>query len=651
MHLSLKTKQVAGVTLIVGAAALLLNLMHLAYIARLGLTESHSRGVLLTNAIFQQASIAVTSREAARSEIQRDPGIRSLLESALGYSRNVTYAAIVDTKNQAMAHSSASLEGRVLEPQATLDVLLKRNIFAQLRAVYADRTFEVQQPLMLADEQFGAIRIGLSTALVRTDLEAALAPAAVSSLIAFGVSVFGAMLLAQLLLRPIHVLTSGLARLKQGEAGVELDLPPGDEFAELGSSFNTVSAELAQARSQLAGESARFESVVDRLEDAVAILNPDGEMVFCNTAMRVLLPQMPARGSLTAALSAGHPFRRIVERAVATKQTQGPSASRVSVPGMAQDIESLMTAHPVEDVGGRFMGVMLVCRNLAYLSQVQSTVQYSAKLAALGRLFAGVAHEVKNPLNAMTIHLELLRQKLAGTAPAPRSGRRAGAAPPGDGVGTLGEGALPSVTPVAIDVPSVMTHVSIIGDEIRRLDAVVQGFLKFMRPEELKLEPVSLHALVADVVGMVEPQAQDVGVVIANECPESLPLVRGDRAMLRQALVNLAVNAVQAMPKGGALRFSAQATTTDQVSLMVEDTGIGIAPQDLSKVFNLYFTTKEQGSGIGLSMVFRTVQLHDGHIEVQSTVGHGTTFCIVLPQAPSQELTADAPQAVRASML
>lgn len=634
MVLSLKAKQVASVTLIVGAAALVLNLVHLSYLARLGLTESHSRGLLLTNAIFQQARNAVTSREHAPEELQHDPGIRSLLESAIGYSRNVTYAAIVDTRNVAMAHSSTTLEGRILEPESTLDGLMRRSLFAQLRAVYEDRTFEVQQPLLLGDEHFGAIRIGLSTILVRSDLEEALAPALVFALIALAASMFAAMLLSQLMLRPIHVLKSGLTRLQRGEFGVTLDLPPGDEFAELGSSFNTVSAELAEVRSKLAGQSARLESLVDRLEDAVAVVNPQGELVFCNSAMRGLLAERDGQRSI-AALAADHPLRRAVEQALRLRATQGPFSAQirpVDSVGPGAGSEVLITANVIQDAGDRFLGVMLVCRNLAYLSQVQSTMQYSRKLAALGRLLAGVAHEVKNPLNAMTIHLELLKQKLSGAPPRIRRGRGVAAAPVSE---PPGPSTSPDVLPV--DVPAAMSHVTIIADEIRRLDEVIQGFLKFSRPDELTLEAIDMRALIADVVQVIEPQALDVGVVVLQECADGLPCVRGDRGMLRQALLNLALNAIQAMTKGGTLRFGASAAGRE-LALEVSDTGQGIAPEHLERVFDLYFTTKEGGSGIGLSMVFRTVQLHDGHIEVQSTRGHGTTFRILLPQDRRREL-------------
>ena len=114
---------------------------------------------------------------------------------------------------------------------------------------------------------------------------------------------------------------------------------------------------------------------------------------------------------------------------------------------------------------------------------------------------------------------------------------------------------------------------------------------------------------------------------------EGVPDVNGDPAMLRQAFLNLALNACQAMPNGGTLRIACEAARGRRVRISVSDTGVGIKPEHLQRIFDLYFTTKEKGSGIGLSMVYRTVQMHDGDIEVQSTPGAGTTFTILLPQA------------------
>ncbi len=132
---------------------------------------------------------------------------------------------------------------------------------------------------------------------------------------------------------------------------------------------------------------------------------------------------------------------------------------------------------------------------------------------------------------------------------------------------------------------------------------------------------------------MVEPEAKKNSVRVVLDCPASLPPVNGDAGMLRQAFLNLAINACQAMPHGGVLRISCAPASRQRVQVRVEDTGVGIRPEHLDKIFDLYFTTKDHGTGIGLSMVYRIVQLHDGEIEVESTPGRGTTFRVLLQQA------------------
>jgi signal transduction histidine kinase len=185
-----------------------------------------------------------------------------------------------------------------------------------------------------------------------------------------------------------------------------------------------------------------------------------------------------------------------------------------------------------------------------------------------------------------------------------------------------------------VDTPAVeaLQHVDVIANEIRRLDEVVTGFLKFSRPEDLKLQPVSLAALFDEVVPIVQPEADRAKVTLVVE-HQDVPDVHGDPTMLRQAFLNLALNACHAMPNGGTLRIQCTAARGRRVLIAFTDTGVGIKPEHLKRIFDLYFTTKEKGSGIGLSMVYRTVQMHDGDIEVQSTPGAGTTFRVLLPQA------------------
>ena len=166
-----------------------------------------------------------------------------------------------------------------------------------------------------------------------------------------------------------------------------------------------------------------------------------------------------------------------------------------------------------------------------------------------------------------------------------------------------------------------------------RLYGVFQLFLKFTLPEDLRLHPVRLAELFDGIMTVVEPEAKKSDIRVILECPASLQPVNGDAGMLRQAFLNLAINACQAMPNGGTLRISCSPASRHRVEVRVQDTGVGIKPEHLSRIFDLYFTTKDRGTGIGLSMVYRTIQLHDGDIEVESTPGRGTAFRVLLQRA------------------
>lgn len=584
--MSIKAKQVAAVTTLVVAIVAILSVYHVATVAQMRLKETADRGQMLSDAVFQRAREIVPPLGVdMATALQEDAGLRSILASGVGFGPNVTSAAIVDANEVVIAHGFRQMDGQRLERAEDIKDLLADGPIAQLVAIYSDeRTFETRQALLSGDAEFGSIRIGISPFLIRDDLQDDIGTAAGSVVAALIIASFFAVLFAQWMLRPIHVIQSGLTRLGRGELDVSLDLP-GEEFRDLGSSFEAVSAQLSAVRAKpLPHAATDLESVMENLEDAVALFSPSGEAIFTNAAMKALLAE-----------HRDHPaIRSLIDQTLAGRKDCGPVPLAVDTPANPDVPERLLITHAIEDSTGRFIGAMLVARNIGYLSQVHSTLNYSRKLSALNRLMAGVAHEVKNPLNAMTIHLELLKRKLGPDA-------------------------------------NVDKHVNVIGSEIHRLDEVLMGFLKFARPDELKLQPVQLPALVSDVVTTVRPEAERANVDVRVDCPSTLPEINADPGMLRQAILNLALNACQAMPDGGTLRIVGRSNRR-QVQIDVEDTGVGIPPQHLGRIFDLYFTTKEKGSGIGLSMVYRIIQLHDGEVEVQSTPGGGTRFRLVFPQ-------------------
>jgi len=509
MRLGIKGKQIAGVTAIVGLAVVALSALNVARLGRIVLHESEARGQLLSNAILHRSREVVGIGPDPYDALRKDPGLRAILESSI-YGENVTDAVIVDTSGRIIAANDRTQEGKQQQERPNLSALLApdQNAIDQLRVIYSreGQTLEIRQPMVLDDQAFGSIRIGVSTLLMRRELNASMRPALFTAALALVIGVFVAGLLAQLVLRPMHVIRSGLTRLGKGELGVTLDLPKDDEFGDLGTYFNSISQQLMD-------------------------------------------------------------------------------------------------------------------RNVDPKAKLEALQAYSRKLVALGRLTAGIAHEVKNPLNAMMIHLELLRTKIQKGMVAPVAQPVA--------AGTLGLSEQHS----APKSGGALEHVEIIESEIRRLDEVLQAFLKFARPEDLKLQPVRVAMIFEEILPLIEPEARTNQVRIVTECSMAVPPVNGDAAMLRQVFMNLAINAIQAMPQAGTLRLACAPSGSNRVEVRVEDTGIGIPPENLGKIFDLYFTTKDHGTGIGLSMVYRIIQLHDGEVEVQSTPGRGTTFRVLLPRA------------------
>ena len=588
MRLGIRAKQIAGVTLIVGVFVVGLSALYVSQLAQSVLRENEKLARLLVMQVFHRAAEVVPGAIDPYEALRSDPGVRSILDSTI-YGEVITGAAILNADGVVIASQDESLVGSLLPERDELKTLVAAGPVDQLRTIYSEdaQTFEVRENLTLAptNEVFGSIHIGVSTLFVRDAIHDLLIRALTTGAVALLIGVIAAAVLSQLLLKPIHVIRSGLTRLGKGEFGVTLDLPPGDEFGELGSFFNTVSQQLSADRSLLAGQKANLQTAVEHLEDAVALFDPSGQLLFSNPAMQPTLPADAIGRALQGLLANGHPYRTLVEETLATRASRGPvhltSLRADDSHAEGGDDGLLVMTHAVAATDGRLVGVLLVARNIAHLSRMQSTLAYSRKLVALGRLTAGIAHEVKNPLNAMMIHLELLRTKI-------KSGALTRARQPEPVVAgatlALSAPARPALAPA---VEGVLEHVEVIESEIRRLDEVVQGFLKFTRPEDLRLQPVRVSALFNEIMPVIGAEARKTGVRIVIEGGDSAPNVNGDEAMLRQALLNLAINACQAMPNGGELRLKCAPESRGRVAVRVEDTGVGIPPENLEKIFDL----------------------------------------------------------------
>jgi signal transduction histidine kinase len=233
-------------------------------------------------------------------------------------------------------------------------------------------------------------------------------------------------------------------------------------------------------------------------------------------------------------------------------------------------------------------------RDAESVRRIGDEIETSRRLSASGRVTGGVAHEVKNPINAIVLHLQLLQNKLAEMDPDTRR------------------------------------HMDIIESEIRRLDRVVQTLVDFMRARELHLEEVDLRALLEDVTLLAAPDAEAHGVTFQQAISQEPLPIKADLDLMKQALLNVVLNGVQAMPEGGQLTISAH-RDGNVVVAEVRDQGIGIAQDAHDKIFELYFTTKKDGNGIGLAQTYQILQWHYGSVEFESGEGEGTTFRFRIP--------------------
>ena len=600
MRLTLRARQVLALAVVVLLVVVASTVAHLANVARLALGAAVDEGELMAKQLYHQSSRVVASSASSPSPalLQQDPGIRALLEGMVGYSRTVVYAAVVDPTDRVLAHSNPKLEGEILPARENLERLKARSTLGIVASLFGQpEVYEAHVPMRLGERPFGTVRVGVSTSLLKQALTQAALYSLAVALVALGVAVAVGLVVGHLLMQSLRKIAHGMDRLARGEYGTTVDLTRDDELGEIAARVNQLGERVHAEQSHWQSDRARMEGILDSLEDAVVVLNAKREVVFCNQAAEGLLGQSPdsADGALAGLLPSDHPLAPVVTELFDAGIERRNAAVKVRCPdGQARELA--VSSYRIPD-GERAGGGVLALRNLDPVRAVQSLVTYSQKLAALGRLTSGVAHEVKNPLNAMRIHLELLKARLGAGQPAVRE------------------------------------NLDVIAQEIVRLDRVVQGFLKFVRPEEMRLAPVDVKALLSEVARLMAPEAQRAGARINEDVVPDLPPVSGDAELLQQAFTNLVTNAIQAMPKGGTVTLGARRGPDGAVEMRVADEGVGIQAPDLEKVFRLYYTTKPQGSGIGLSMVYRIVQMHDGRIDVESEVDRGTVMVLTLPVA------------------
>ena len=580
--------------------------------------EADKRASDLAEQVFLQAKHALTEaaqqglrpasdapeeiHDYVRHAFEISEGLRTQLRAAKE-NPLIYEVSITDSDGLVLASTDENLPGTFLPRRTPLvSQLVGRNLLHQMKVLFGpSKVFELDYPFSNLKEPFGEVRIAVASGLLLKEIQAGLRTGGTIVFVALVISALLAAIVSGITLAPLRDIAAQLDRISAGQ--FDASAPEVKTLEGSGDELGLVSRKISQVGQQLRGVHEIFSTMRENMNSVMAGLE-DGLLLFTRDARAVMVS--PAAEKFLGAPSGeflgrrvtdifppGHPLHDAlhiegdelseVTAEVDLETKDGPKRVNVSV-------------QAIQEAGER-IGALVTLRDLDSLESIDTQLQVSERLAALGRITAGVAHEVKNPLNSMRLWLENLKESLS---------------PENDGAS--------------------QQAVQVLDKEIDRLDQVVKRFLDFTRPMDVRLEATQLADLLKEVLEIAKPQLQKSNIQLAQLLPIDVPEVYVDRALLKQAVLNLVLNAAEAMPNGGQLRL-VLSRRGEMAEITVGDTGKGIPPENQQKIFQLFFTTRPGGSGIGLASTFRIVQLHNGSIDFTSEVGRGTTFRIELPLA------------------
>lgn len=363
--------------------------------------------------------------------------------------------------------------------------------------------------------------------------------------------------------------------------------------------------QLVQLLETMYADTERMAVVLDSINEGVIVADTTGRVMWINKAAERMVPLTFGRNLRERPI-----FEVIADPDIATfvrdglENEESIADREFTLDHNGQTRTLSCGLLPLVD-DGQIRGTVLHLADVSERRLREAQLRRAESLASLTTLAAGVAHEIKNPLGSIGIHTQLVRKAVAQS---PDSNLH----------------------------DAADSFLDVIDEEIERLNRIVVDFLYAVRPMNVEFEDGDVGKLLQDLLAFVRYELDDAGVKLETEIDAELPAIRLDPRYLKQAFLNIVKNATAAMPTGGVLRVSCR-RRGDQAVLRFSDTGEGMSDEVAAKIFEPYFTTKDFGSGLGLTLVYRVVKEHRGDISVTSRPGHGTTFSIALP-VPQREL-------------
>ena len=628
----LKTKLVLAITALVVTVVVLFSWIWLSQLLQQHIEQTWSATDIIDHQVLFQIRQALDTglrdrkfdpndpasvRAAVADSLRRDAGLNALLTSIVNYSPTVLDISVADRQGRAIiAVPDSSLDDLPIPNRPDYAVLRRQSLIRTFRIVFGrPRVYDVSVGLDRDNQPFLTVHIGIRT----TFLSHAFLPWLIESFsfmsVAMIISIVVAVFVGNLALQPLEQISRRLDILAAQETPADPSAPRRPTEPELLPAASALPERESRRDDTVAKVSGKIERLGQRIrnvEEVFSALRENLDQILSNLQDGVMLFTRDSRAVLVSSACErflnigrdrifGAEVREIFDRStrlgrlvrdafeggmsIVQEEVTTETGRRVEV--------SLDFIHDTQSRDRHSLGSLLTIHDLESVREIETELEVSRRMASIGRLTAGVGHEVKNPINAIVVHLELLRNKVHAGGDALR-------------------------------------HLDIIQSEIRRLDRVVQTLVDFSRPVELQLKDQDLRAVVSSVLSLASVELQTRGITVESQSPPRPVFCRVDADLLEQALLNVVLNGAQAMASGGVLEVR---LTEDSrwAFIRVRDHGEGIPDDIRGRIFDLYFTTKKEGSGIGLAMTYRIVQMHHGQIDVESKPGSGTTFVLRLP--------------------
>jgi PAS domain S-box-containing protein len=624
----LKTKLVLAITGVVFLNAGLISFVYVGQLVREAVRQSYEtdrvegeqiRLVLqraLENGLKDQKvdpNNYLQLRYLEANAVRNDSSLQDAIESAIRYSPTIYDVNIGDANSTILLSTAAGSEDLPMQVRPSYNQLLHDDATHLLIEVFGNpKVFEIVVPLQRNGELFASVHVGVRTTLLGAVYLPWLKQAMWLMGFALSCSLLFAFLLSNFALRPME------------QISLQLDYwtPPGDATEEnepadikqdmasrVSSKIERIGQRMRNVEEVFSALKDNLDQILGNLQDGILLFTGDGRAVLISEAACRFLHKnrdqvlgLHARDIFDRNTVLGRSLWEAVDAGVSMVQEEIRTETGRRIRASVDFIH--------DDENGQGLGALVTLHDIESAEEIESELEVSRRMAAIGRLTSGVGHEVKNPINAIVVHLELLKSKLGDTAsPATR-------------------------------------HLEVIDAEIRRLDRVVQTLVDFSRPVELQLREQDLRDIITEVVALSSAELLMRNVIVVSAMPDEPFIANIDADLIKQALLNVIQNGAQAMSIGGVLDVSLYGDRKTPLSpdqftfqgsreaiISIRDQGPGI-PEDIrEKIFDLYFTTKTGGSGIGLAMTYRILQLHHGSVDVQSVSGQGSDFRLRIPLA------------------